>query len=161
MAVYTQDKDPQEVIDYTIDWSDHLASGETISTSTWTFPNGSSELIEYMLPYDGQTVNFVVGGTVTGATSGATGVIVSDDDSGTSGTLHLKNLTGTFVDNETITGSTGGSATSKLDGRFTADTATVWLSGGTAGEEYTVKNTITTSAGRTIEKTLVVPVLQD
>lgn len=54
------------------------------------------------LPYDGQTANFVVGDTVTGATSGATGVVVEDADSGTSGTLRLSGATGTFQDNENL-----------------------------------------------------------
>ena len=36
-------KDPDAVLDYTIDWSDWLASGETISTSTWTIPTGLTE----------------------------------------------------------------------------------------------------------------------
>lgn len=33
-------KDPQEVLDYRIDWSARLEEGETISTSTWTVPAG-------------------------------------------------------------------------------------------------------------------------
>lgn len=34
-------KDPQEVLDYTVDWGANiLATGETISTSTWTVPSG-------------------------------------------------------------------------------------------------------------------------
>jgi len=48
------------------------------------------------------------------------------------------------------------SATSK-----TTTTATVWLSGGTGGQEYEVMNEITTVAGRTYQKTIVIPVLDD
>ena len=36
--------------------------------------------------------------------------------------------------------------------------ATVWLSGGEAGEEYTLTNRITTSDGRTLDQSIVVPV---
>lgn len=61
----------------------------------------------YRLNYDGQTVNFVVGGTVTGGTSGATGVILRDSDSGASGFLTLTGVTGTFQDNEALTGTPG------------------------------------------------------
>lgn len=63
------------------------------------------------LAYDGQTGAFTVGLTVTGGTSGATGVILYDDDNGASGILTLSNVIGTFADNETITDSSTGSAT--------------------------------------------------
>lgn len=33
-------KDPDAVLDYGFDWSSWLASGETISTSTWTVDSG-------------------------------------------------------------------------------------------------------------------------
>jgi hypothetical protein len=33
-------KDPDAVLDYGFDWSDWLAVGETIKTSTWTVPTG-------------------------------------------------------------------------------------------------------------------------
>lgn len=33
-------KDPDEVLDYHIDWSDRLDTGDTIVTSTWTVPTG-------------------------------------------------------------------------------------------------------------------------
>lgn len=66
------------------------------------------------LPYDAQTVNYGGGGlTVTGGTSGATGVIVEVIDNGATGTLRLKSVVGTFVDNELVTASTG-SATSNI-----------------------------------------------
>lgn len=62
------------------------------------------------LKYDGQTGNFTVAQVITGGTSGATATIVSDSDSVTSGTLTLSGITGTFVDNETITDPVTGSA---------------------------------------------------
>jgi hypothetical protein len=40
------------------------------------------------------------------------------------------------------------------------DSATVWLSGGTDGEEYTVTNKITTNGGRTGEYSFLVRVRQ-
>lgn len=33
-------KDPNAVLDYKVDWSDWLAAGETLSTSTWTVQSG-------------------------------------------------------------------------------------------------------------------------
>lgn len=78
-------KDPDERLDYTVSWSDYLAVGETISSSSWTVPSG---ITQYQ------------------------------------------------------------SATN------TNTTATIWLSGGTHGEEYLVTNQITTSAGRIAERSL-------
>jgi len=69
------------------------------------------------LNYDAETVTFVVGGTLTGGTSGATAVITRVVDNGTTGHLLLGTITGTFQDNEIITGSLGGSATA--DGTVT------------------------------------------
>lgn len=54
------------------------------------------------LAYDAQTANFTVGRTVKGTTSGATAVIVNDVDGGTTGTLTLKRVQGTFYDNEPL-----------------------------------------------------------
>lgn len=39
-------------------------------------------------------------------------------------------------------------------------TATVWLSGGTAGNQYTITNRIVTSGGRTKDKSFIVKVEQ-
>lgn len=39
MADYWPTKDPNAVLDYSIDWSDWLDT-DTISTSTWTVPTG-------------------------------------------------------------------------------------------------------------------------
>ena len=62
------------------------------------------------LPFDGQTVNFTVGATVTGGTSGATAVIISQVDAGATGTLTLQQISGIFIDNEAITDSSTGAA---------------------------------------------------
>lgn len=54
------------------------------------------------LSYDNQTVNFLQGATLTGQTSGAKGVITADHDSGTIGTLIVRDVRGDFLDNENI-----------------------------------------------------------
>jgi len=62
------------------------------------------------LAFDAQTVNFTIGATVTGGTSGAVGVIEAQTDAGTTGTLQIRKASGTYQDNEIISGG-GGSAT--------------------------------------------------
>lgn len=64
----------------------------------------------YTLPYDTQTGNFTVGLRVTGGTSGAYGYIDADVDGGVSGTLTLRDVVGTFQNNELITDTATGSA---------------------------------------------------
>jgi hypothetical protein len=73
----------------------------------------SQETKRYALHFDAQTANFIVGETVTGGTSGATGLIVKSIDNGTTGTLWISTLTGVFQNNETITTATG-SATANI-----------------------------------------------
>ena len=80
-------KDPNAVLDYTVDWTRWLA-GDQIATSDWLVPTGLAKM-----------------------------------------------------------------ADSK-----TGSTATVWLSGGTAGQSYTVTNRITTAAGRTEDRSFIVTV---
>jgi hypothetical protein len=86
MVLQRVKKDPNAVIDYTVDWGDWLASGETISVSAWTVPTGITE----------------------------------DASSNTS------------------------------------TTATIRLTGGTAGENYDIANKITTSGGEIDERTFTV-----
>lgn len=50
------------------------------------------------------TGTFTVGETITGGTSGATGIVTVYNISGITKTLHLKNITGTFQTAETCTG---------------------------------------------------------
>ena len=67
-------------------------------------------LLSKTLDYDGQTGDFTVGDKVTGGTSGATAIILEDDDGGATGTLTLGNISGTFQNNEAITDPSGGDA---------------------------------------------------
>ncbi len=80
-------KDPNAVLDYSVDWSRWL-DGDTIATSVWTVPSGLTK--------------------------------VSDT-----------------------------STTTKT---------TAWLSGGTADQSYTVTNRITTTGGRTEDRSFIVKV---
>jgi hypothetical protein len=66
------------------------------------------------IPYDAQSGAFTVGEVITGGTSSATATIVSDQDDGVTGVLRVKTVTGTFVDNETITDPVTGSATTNI-----------------------------------------------
>jgi len=77
-------KDPDELLDYMVDWLKPLA-GDLITSSEWTLP---------------------------------TGVVGSQES-------------------------------------FTTTSATIWLSGGTAGKDYELINRITTAAGRIREQTCV------
>lgn len=71
------------------------------------------DVIDYTRPlaYDAQTVNFTTNRVLTGQTSGATATIRRQTDAGATGTLDLYAITGTFIDNEIITDTNGGSAT--------------------------------------------------
>ena len=62
------------------------------------------------LAYQTQTANFTVGDIITGATSGAKARVIADSDSGSTGTLTLKDITKEFTNGEVITGATSGSA---------------------------------------------------
>lgn len=86
MATPDFTKDPDDILDYSFDWSAWLATNETVLTFT-------------ALPSPGISVN-----------------------------------------------STSNSAT----------ITTVWLSGGTAGQPYTVTHRITTNQGRQVDKTMTI-----
>lgn len=78
------------------------------------------------LDYDAQTVNFTLGTVLTGATSGATAVIIADADAGATGTLALRDIIGTFDDGEIITDTGGGSAS--VNGTITDQNAAILTS---------------------------------
>lgn len=91
------------------------------------------------LDYDGEVTPFEVGETITGGTSAATGIVwkVVDQGSG-AGYLLLTDVTGTFEDDETLTGSVGEATADGVaalaapgpafpDGLTSADMAYVWV----------------------------------
>jgi hypothetical protein len=75
--------------------------------------------------YDAETGAFTTGLTVTGGTSGATALIHAVVDNGTTGTLLLKSIVGTFVNNEVLTDSSTGSATAN-GVVYTGDLDVMW-----------------------------------
>lgn len=79
-----------------------------VSNGTAFYPVQTTDL--YALNYDTETGAFTVGLTVTGGTTGHTGVIVKVIDNGASGTLWLRATTGTFQNNEAITDTGTGAA---------------------------------------------------
>jgi hypothetical protein len=83
-------KDPNEVLDYTVDWSARLTTGEKIDASTFTVDADSAVTIQ------SQT--------------------------------------------------------------FSHTTATVWLINGTVGKTAEVLNRVTTSAGRVMDETVLLPI---
>ena len=82
------------------------AMGQTIAGYSIHCVSGYSDIkiqnVNLDLAYDGQTVNFSVGDIVKGATSGSFGIVIADNDQGTSGTLTLGNVTGPFQDDENL-----------------------------------------------------------
>ena len=104
-------------------WSYDLAPGERVYLEATVIGNSrnSDAYASYhiarpahrpasTLAYDGQTVNFTLGATLTGGTSGATARILADVDAGATGTLTLRDIIGEFIDDEAITDSSGGAA---------------------------------------------------
>lgn len=117
-------------------WSIALTSGQRVLLTAKVVGrqrNGTNSAWYYIacnalrgvatLNYDTQTGNFTAGNIVTGATSGASARIVADSDSGTTGTLSLQDIIGTFIDNEIITDGATGSAT--VNGLLTEGTVAV------------------------------------
>lgn len=92
----------------------------------------------FTLPYDTGTLAFTPGAVVTGGTSGATGTIYAVNGTVAAGNLILTGVTGTFQNNEALTGG-GGSAlangTTSIvapgitipGGLTTADMSFVWV----------------------------------
>lgn len=95
------------------------------------------------LAYEGLTGGFVVGDTVTGDTSGATGVVFDDVPDSTNGTLYLSGAVGTFESGEGISGAQSGSA-------FVSGPTTLAVLIGTAAQPFETGQRLT---GRTSRAT--------
>jgi hypothetical protein len=57
-------KDPDAKLDYKIDWTAWLASGETVSVSTWTVPSGITKDSDSITDAGASTTIWLSGGTV-------------------------------------------------------------------------------------------------
>jgi len=90
---------------------DGVATTIQVCDDTLAFATAREYVNKKKIPYDAQTVDFTIGQVLKGATSQAEGVIVADHDLGTTGTLTLEDVSGTFVDDEAIIDPLGGSAT--------------------------------------------------
>lgn len=110
LAAY--DVDTDTVTDIKTDFTD-TATFEGDRAGDYFFVTNGVEYpyrITRTLDYDTQTGNFTVGDVITGATSGATAVILEDNDAGATGTLTLGTIDGVFVAGEIITDTATGSA---------------------------------------------------
>lgn len=87
-----------------------IASGRNVTDYSMFHIAQSAHRTGSTLAYNAQASNFTVGDIVTGATSGASGRVTADADSGATGTLTFKDIIGEFVNGETLTGALGGSA---------------------------------------------------
>lgn len=96
------------------------------------FHRDGGPLLATVLPYDTQTVNFTVGQTITGLTSGATARITGDTDAGASGTLQLDAVVGTFQNNEVLRESFDGEYLA-FDAQAANFTVGLTVTGGTSG----------------------------
>jgi len=98
-----------------VTWFGDELSGTTVSATTISF---TAPATGPQLPFDAGTSAFVAGETVTGGTSGASGVVRTVQvntgswaGNDATGTLDLESETGTFQNNEALTGSGSGAAT--------------------------------------------------
>ena len=66
MSLKWDPKDPDETLDYTIDWSDRMAAGDTISTCVWTVPAGLTKTTQSISNAEPvwRTTAWLSGGTI-------------------------------------------------------------------------------------------------
>jgi len=174
MAFKFPDKDPDEKLDYTVDWSRYLERDNlTIQSVNWYIEQADGTALEYLvnraLQNDVLVLKEPASANVNGATSSSTSVSVD----GTSGTIlvgHLVTGTGitsdiyvTAVDGSTLTLSKAVTLADDTALSFTAvgltnivipaptsTTATIVLDKGEANKTYTLVCEITTNpSGKT------------
>lgn len=73
-------KDPDEIRIETMDWTDHLNSGATISTSSWTFPAGITKVTDGIVSGNKKTFVKMSGGTVDTDYVVTNSVVTSDGE---------------------------------------------------------------------------------
>jgi len=127
-------------------FSNAWTSGGTVRLVTGVAAANGTEVGEFSaqyLGYDGQTGNFALGDTVTGLTSGASGIVFSDNDSGTYGTLGLIGITGAFQNDEEL--QVAAATKAYANGTLSSCQAYIAEASAGAGASYTITaNTPTT-----------------
>ena len=110
VAAYT--KSTATVTDIKTDFNTNVTSLARYSNGYMFVASPQDKIgrISRTLDYDAETGAFTAGLVLTGGTSGATAIILEVDDAGTTGTLTLGDIVGTFEDDETITDTSTGSA---------------------------------------------------
>ncbi len=88
----------------------------TAGTSAGSGTGPRSLGADITLGYDGQTNNFVIGGYIYGQTSGASGIVINDTAGGSSGTIRLTSVSGTFQNNENLRDEPGTTTYAQADG---------------------------------------------
>ncbi len=80
-----------------------FVAGENLTDPITGVAKVAATTVQYKtLAYDAQLYAFAAGQIIWGLTSDATATIQADDDGGLTGTLKVKLITGTFVDDESI-----------------------------------------------------------
>ncbi|RUL88407.1 hypothetical protein [Tautonia sociabilis] len=113
-AGLAQDEGPTPIPDFALDQTLPTVEvprggprvNETVIDAT-PLPRDKAPQIDYR----DQQANFTIGERITGQQSGATGIILADDDQGFEGTLTLGQVTGEFKEGELLSGSNSGAAT--------------------------------------------------
>jgi len=127
-------------------FSNAYTSGGTVRVVTGVAAANGTEVGEFSvqyLGYDGQIGNFTLGDTVTGLTSGASGIVFSDNDSGTYGTLGLIGISGAFQNDEELQAS--GATKAYANGTLSSCQAYIAEASSGTGVSYTITaNTPTT-----------------
>lgn len=86
-GVVVEYKTADSILDFQFDWSTWLASGDTISTSTWTLESGITEDSESETT---TTTTITISGGTTGKTYKATNAIVTANGFEANRTFFLK-----------------------------------------------------------------------
>lgn len=76
MGFPTRRKDPGAVLDYGFDWSEWLESGETITDSSWTVPDG---LTQEAIDQNDTTTTIRLSGGTAGQTYQITNHVTTSD----------------------------------------------------------------------------------
>lgn len=118
-VVKVRDTIADVTIDVKDDFSAEVTDGVPYGGYFYVADDNDGDSIGYLkatLDYKDQTVNYTVGLKLTGADSNAKAIILADSDSGATGTLTLKMLSGSFEDGEIITDNTGPPGSATVDG---------------------------------------------